>query len=490
MSLADSEEYEDKNHNSPPFLNVVNAALWEFDIQTKEIKYSEGFYAALGFEPGQIDGSYSHFINSIVYHEDLSLLLDEAHSCILNIPRKVEIRLFTKDGYQWFQNSFTRQSDTKLAGYLININHFKLSEFRLTAENSLYATGNKIARSGTWEIDVNANILTLNKEVYNILEISETAISIDGFIRFFLPEFRPIITDSLNSSMKTGKPVDLDIQLKTNSKKIIWVKVKALATIDAYGKCVKVKGVLQNIDELKQKESQLKSSFDSVNHQNKRLQNFAYIVSHNLRSHANNLQYLVRLHEDSKELGEQKEIFSHISTISNSLNTTIDHLNQIVKIEADLKQEKQLIELDPLFKNILNAFESNIQSANAVVQYDFSACPTVKYIPAYLESILQNLLTNALKYRHPERQAIIRCESTKVNGRVYLTFEDNGVGIDIERYGKKVFGMYQTFHNHPDSQGIGLFITRNQVEALGGSIRVESVVNVGTMFTLDLGQER
>ena len=142
--------------------------------------------------------------------------------------------------------------------------------------------------------------------------------------------------------------------------------------------------------------------------------------------------------------------------------------------------------MELLFKSIVNALQSNIQSADAIVRYDFSQCPTIKYLPAYLESIFHNLLTNAIKYRDPERQVIITCESKLENNDIYIIFKDNGMGIDLERYGHKIFGMYETFHRKADSQGIGLYITRNQIEALGGTISVESTVNVGTKFIIKL----
>ena len=134
----------------------------------------------------------------------------------------------------------------------------------------------------------------------------------------------------------------------------------------------------------------------------------------------------------------------------------------------------------------MSALESNIESTHAKIEYDFSKAPEVNYIPAYLESILQNLLTNALKYRDPARTPVIKCSTEKDGNHIYLYFEDNGLGIDMERYGDSVFGMYKTFHNHPEAKGIGLFITRNQIEALGGSISLESKVNEGTKFTIKL----
>ena len=216
------------------------------------------------------------------------------------------------------------------------------------------------------------------------------------------------------------------------------------------------------------------------------MQNFAYIVSHNLRSHTGNLQFMVDLHEQTDTADDKKEIFNHIKSISNSLKTTIDHLSEIVKIQTEIGKERKKLDFETIFKNIMSALESNINSTQAVIEYDFSKCPDINYIPAYLESILQNLLTNAIKYRHPDRKPVIKCYTAKEGAHTYLYFEDNGLGIDMERYGDSVFGMYKTFHQNADAKGIGLFITRNQIEALGGTISIDSKVNEGTKFTIKL----
>ena len=81
---------------------------------------------------------------------------------------------------------------------------------------------------------------------------------------------------------------------------------------------------------------------------------------------------------------------------------------------------------------------------------------------------------------------MIRCNTFQMNKHVYLIFEDNGMGIDMAKHGDQVFGMYKTFHQNNDAKGIGLFITRNQIESLGGTIKVESAINQGTKFTIRL----
>ncbi|WP_342645206.1 ATP-binding protein [Mucilaginibacter sp. CSA2-8R] len=488
MSFIHKEDPDQKGTGIASVLHNLHAALWEFDLRTKQLRCSAGFYIALGLESQFVDLSYAYFISHIVYHEDVSVVTTETYNCLLGKSKTLEIRLFTANGYQWFQSTFTRDQDTTITGTIVNIHQYKISEYQLTASNRQYAAVNKITKAGSWEIDARSRVLTLSKEAAEILELPLLpAADIDSLIRTVIPEHRPIMERTLNDCINIGKPCNVELQVRTGSKNTFWVKVSSFTTVDEYGKVQLVRGIIQNIDQVKRRETELLASFEFADHQNKRLQNFAYMVSHNLRSHANNLQYLVRLYQESEEPDEQKEIFKHIFAISNSLNTTIEHLNQIVKIESDIKQERQRTDIESLLKNVLNALDSNIQSADAQVHYDFTACPSIMYIPAYLESIFHNLLTNSLKYRDPERKVVISCYSKEENGNVYLIFEDNGTGIDLERYGKKLFGMYQTFHKNTDSKGIGLFLTRNQIEAMGGSIEVESTLNEGTKFTIRLG---
>ncbi len=195
---------------------------------------------------------------------------------------------------------------------------------------------------------------------------------------------------------------------------------------------------------------------------------------------------MVNLHEQTDVGDDKKEIFSHIRSISDSLKTTIDHLSEIVKIQTEIGKERKRLDFETTFKNVLSVLENDIERTKAAIEYNFSKCPDVNYIPAYLESIFQNLLTNSLKYSSSDRKPVIRCSSSREGTNIYLYFEDNGVGIDMERYGDSVFGMYKTFHQNPEAKGIGLFITRNQVEALGGTISIESKVNEGTKFTIKL----
>jgi signal transduction histidine kinase len=103
-----------------------------------------------------------------------------------------------------------------------------------------------------------------------------------------------------------------------------------------------------------------------------------------------------------------------------------------------------------------------------------------------MESIMLNLVTNAIKYRSPERLPVVIINAHTNYKGIVITIEDNGLGIDLERYRNKLFGMNKTFHGNEDARGLGLYITKNQVESMGGRIEVESKLNVGTKFSVYL----
>jgi signal transduction histidine kinase len=472
-------------------INDLSVAIWEFNSVTKEVTWSAGFYAVLGYQANEIEPSAHTFFEYLLYYGDKAGLFNALNNSRSNqhIP-PVAIRLLTKtSGYQWFESSIKKQNNSDTTcGLLVSINAYKQQNITLTDKQLMHNEAVNIARLGSWEINpAMPNAVALSNQVYDIYDLqNRLQLNVEEFISFFEPPCRLVLQNAINNTLQFCQPFDIELLSRSAKNNLLWLKVKAVPVIDDYGQCIMIKGIVQDIDDDKRKLLKLEESVTLLTDQNRRLQNFAYIVSHNLRSHTGNLQFMVNLFEQTEEQEERNEIFSHLKTISDSLNLTIEHLNEIVKIQTEITKERKLVEFEPLFKNIRSALKNNIESINAIVEYDFSQCAEINYIPAYMESIFQNLLTNSLKYYYPGRQPLIKCYTRRQNNHIYLVFEDNGLGIDLGRHGDKVFGMYKTFHQNTDAKGIGLFITRNQVEALGGTITVESTVNVGTKFTIKL----
>jgi PAS domain S-box-containing protein len=231
-----------------------------------------------------------------------------------------------------------------------------------------------------------------------------------------------------------------------------------------------------------------KRATDVIREQNSRLLNFAHIVSHNLRSHSGNIMMLTDLiNEPLTDDTDRPLLLKHLQTVSTELSNTIGHLNEVVSIQTNVDLYKADLNLYEYINKTIDLLSTDILNSKIdIINYVDENC-YVNFNPAYLESILLNLITNSIKYRTKEIQAQILIECINLsNSRKLLTIADNGIGIDMEKYGDKLFGMYKTFHGNADARGIGLFITKNQVEAMGGKIAVESEVGKGTTFKIYL----
>lgn len=251
-------------------------------------------------------------------------------------------------------------------------------------------------------------------------------------------------------------------------------------------KPLRVLGTHTDISEAKEKERQLKETLDIVSEQNKRLTNFAHIVSHNLRTHTGNLEMLLYIIDQSATEGEKDELMQHLKKVAKQLSETMLHLNDVISIQSNIKQQRTGINLREYVHKTSEAMAGEIGVHKAIIINNIPVGLEVNYNPAYMESILLNCMSNAIKYRHPDRAPVVEISFYEADGRKVLEITDNGIGINLERYGKKLFGMYNTFHGNADAKGVGLFITKNQVEAMGGKIEVVSEVDKGATFKIFL----
>lgn len=239
-----------------------------------------------------------------------------------------------------------------------------------------------------------------------------------------------------------------------------------------------------DVTPLKLMEIELLKTNKKVIEQNKRLLNFSNIVSHNLKSYSNNLSAILDLYSLASSEDEKNRMFELLTGISKGFSSTVNHLNQIAKSQnlAELNPEK--INLNELIAKTKMALLVQIQSTNAIIKNNIDKGINIFANPVYMESIILNLLTNAIKYRQETKPPIIELTCTQESGKTILRIKDNGKGINLEKHGADLYGMYKTFHGNPDAEGIGLFITKYHMETMGGQIEVESKENVGTTFTL------
>lgn len=241
-----------------------------------------------------------------------------------------------------------------------------------------------------------------------------------------------------------------------------------------------------DISKRQKNQGKLKTMLSVAKEQNDRLTSFASIVTHNLRSHSANLTSLTDfLEEDFSRLNEN-ENFQLLKQAVENLQDTVSHLTQVAKISEIEDSKTEVLNLYDFAEKANYNIIALAQNAEATIYNDIDEDVCVKGIAAYLDSIILNFLTNAIKYKSEQRKLIIELRSVIQDDFVVLKIKDNGLGIDLEKFGDSLFQMYKTFHYNEDAIGIGLFITKNHIESLGGKVEVESEVAVGTEFSVYL----
>lgn len=285
--------------------------------------------------------------------------------------------------------------------------------------------------------------------------------------------------------LKTSQNLNHDFEYRMIAKNgsVVWLRDIVTIVLEN-DKPFGLRGIMIDITKNKEAEKDLKNSFDLVTEQNKRLLNFSYIVSHNLRSHTSNISSIMSLIETSESEEEKDEMLLLLKSVSNSLNETMLHLNEVINIRNNIGLVSEPLNLKNYLETTQNVLSEQITAKQVTIVTDVPSDVMVNYTPAYLESILHNIISNSIRYSHPDREPLIGIKWLIEDEMNVLQISDNGVGIDLVKNADKIFGMYKTFSNNPGSKGIGLFITKNQIDAMNGNITVESKPNIGTIFKI------
>lgn len=345
----------------------------------------------------------------------------------------------------------------------------------------------KVSGVGMLVVDpIDFSISEANPKICELLNYESDHIkkfSLEEFVsKVEFPRLFNSVTDLLNEK---SDHLEININLKKSTGRFVICSIVGTLIKDEQGNPVDLVIQVVDISGIKKKEEELRAFTKYVEQQNDRLLNFAHIVSHNLRSHSSNFQVLLNLYHQETTVEDQNNIIKLLTSSSSQLAETIAHLNEVVSINTQKIELVNIYLKETIFKTMEN-ISMQIKENHINIEVDIDDDFTIAASPAYLESILLNLLTNGIKYRRKEVSSKITIKAFRHNGRTRIIFQDNGIGIDMKRNGHKVFGMYKTFHGNKDARGIGLYMTKNQVEAMGGTIRVESKKGIGTKFKITL----
>lgn len=234
-----------------------------------------------------------------------------------------------------------------------------------------------------------------------------------------------------------------------------------------------------------QRTMELSKTNEELETKNKQMEQFSFMAAHNLRSPVASLLGLAQLateNQDSVEL--QQEIIHRIDICAKKLDMVVKTLNNML---TDLNtMEKLIVKVDILIllEEIKGLLHKEISDCNAQITMEHHNSPQVNAIFAYMHNLFYNLISNSLKYRRMDTNPVVTISTFQSDQGTTLTFQDNGIGIDLVRFGNEVFHPFKRFNDTVDGIGVGLYLVKTQMLALGGNIEVQSKVDAGTTFTV------
>lgn len=425
--------------------------------------------------------------NTIVHHSYQSTVAENINNRLTGAVNSIhyEVKGVHKNGSVLDIEIFGSRTELNgmhaIIGNLIDITERKRYEEQSLLITSIVNSTNDAIISKS----VNGIITSWNQAAEKILGYSAEEI-IGKHILTLIPdelhERDKEITDTINNGASINH---YETYRRRNNGDIICVSLTVSPIFDTEGKVIGASKILRDISPRKAMELEREKILVDIIERNKNLEQFSYIVSHNLRAHVANILGISNLLKDETlEKTEEKTFTDGLYNSVEKLDTVIRDLNNVLELKNQSTEQRETIQITELLDNIKHSLSIQIAKTNTQILCEHLEVNDFTTINSYLYSILFNLISNSIKYRKENVAPVIEIKSRRSNNKIELTISDNGLGIDMQKKGQEVFGLYRRFHHHVEGKGVGLFMVKTQVEALGGKIYVESALNAGTTFTI------
>ncbi|UFH34106.1 PAS domain-containing protein [Flavobacterium acetivorans] len=489
-----NNEIKESNDKYDIVAKATSDTIWDWKIPEDKLFWNKGIKNIFGYDENQVGDSSAWWFGNI-HPEDSIKMSIKLYSFIEQKTEnwQDEYRFKCSDNsYKYvLDRGFLLKDENgkaiRMIGSLQDVTKQKEEELRLKLlETVILQTKDAIIIT---EAGFN------NRKLPKIIYINPAFTVMTGYTSDDIIGKSPDILKAPNTPLEDIKKIINAINKREESlieticfrknKEEFWLHFSMIPIYNSENELSHWVSIQRDISEEKKQEKEKEQLIKELTQNNKDLKQFSYITSHNLRAPISNLTGLLNLIEDIKiDDPELREILEGFNKSTQQLNETINDLTKVMVIKDNTSIQKEAVTLKEVFKNIFNqlTFQINLYKPN--LKLNFGEVSVLNVNKSYIESILLNLLTNSIKYRSEDRTLQITISAIQINNSVILTFKDNGIGIDLERNKDKIFGLYQRFHNYPDSKGLGLYLVKSQVEAMGGTIEIKSEVNKGTTFTL------
>ncbi|WP_281613817.1 CheR family methyltransferase [Flammeovirga sp. SubArs3] len=389
----------------------------------------------------------------------------------------------------------TKGKVSHLYGTIKDNTQSELNRKKLKQLASTYLELSDLDQFGTFKMKSNAEkSVKINDTLLNWFEFNsqEHNYSLDDIIEHIHPEDRGEF-----AKITQQKKFSIVVRFITQSKKTLFLKFEGVnKTLEKKDRTMLL-AIVFDISDSKSLEMQWKETVNIAEKttqtlalQNEQLESYTYIASHNIRSPLSNLLALMELYENEKSAEERENFIDLFRKALHQLEKTVNNLSDAIKVQQNISLERKDMLIKEELMKVMDVLSGQINKYGVLVSFDIERGLRINYPEEYLKSIFLNLMSNAIKYRSNERLPIIEVEAYEKDHSVFIEIKDNGIGIDLDKFSHRIFGMYQTFHANQDARGLGLFLTKNQIEATGGTIAVDSTVNQGTKFMITIPKEK
>lgn len=392
------------------------------------------------------------------------------------------------DTYLNFIYQAHRNNEGDIDGILffaIDVTEQVLAAKKISESDKRYRQIVETAQEGIWTISEENKTTFVNNKICEMLEYSEEEMLGKDIYYFMDDEGKKISAESMQKK-KNGYSDQRQFKYISKTGKEIWTHISANPLFDENGTYKGALAMVADITSSKLAEVERIKLVNDLMLRNAALEQFAYIISHNLRAPVANIIGASNALKDEDLSAEDRQILNRgISESVIRLDGVVADLNDILEVKGEISKTKEIVIFTDLLEQIKISIKDLIDKDRIEIKSDFSAIDGFLTLKAYMHSIFYNLISNSIKYRRPFVQSIIEIKSRRINNRLELIFADNGRGIDLKKRRQDVFGLYKRFHPGIEGRGMGLFMVKTQVETLGGKITIESKENVGTEFIIE-----
>ena len=237
---------------------------------------------------------------------------------------------------------------------------------------------------------------------------------------------------------------------------------------------------------------ELYQTMDHLKRSNQKLEDFAYVISHDLKSPLNNLRSLLDIYNREEPADDRnQQLLTMMDRSVEKLSKMLTSFTDVFLTEEGLKQLPEELTISNCLKDVTRGLAQLINDSDTTIHTDFDQAPTVVSVSVLFQSVLQNLITNSIKYSAPKRPPVIRIRSYETYEYVVIEYQDNGIGIDVQKDGKSLFKLFKRFHiKHAEGSGVGLYMIKTIMDDGGGKVEIESEVGKGTLFKLYFNKVR